>query len=116
MLGVDFGAFRDALFPKLEVLRPQFDCGPQAEVSLGEGRQGRQLRDGVGGEVMQLQMEPVQESPEERTRWKSELALEVRDEHDAFSGCWHRFELVAGASTFDTFGDAPGSLQPLYFG
>ena len=66
--------------------------------------------------MVRLQVEAVQEGPKERTRWESEPALEVRNEHHAFSGYWRGLDLAGWPPTFDALGDAPGSLQPFYLG
>ena len=77
---------RDALLPKLEVLGPQIYCRPEAEISLGESGVSRESSDGIGGEMVWLKSEFVEEGSEKRARGESEAALEVRDEDYAFAG------------------------------
>ena len=69
---------------KLEVARKEVYRGFEAEVSLREGNDSGESGDGVGGEVMNLESELVEEAPEEITNGQSEAALEVRNEDHPF--------------------------------
>ena len=87
---------RDHLPLKLEVARKEVYRGFEAEVSLREGDDAGESSDGVGGEMMNLEPELVQEAPEEITDGQSEAALEVRDEDHPVpcSDLWLEFALV----------------------
>ena len=100
----------------LEILRPDLDGGPKAEVPFAERRERRQLGDGVGRQVVWLQAKSVEEGSEEEARGKSEPSLEMSDENHPFPGCRGWLVLAGGTSALDARRDSPSSPQPIDLG
>ena len=106
---------RDHLPLELEVARKEVYRGFEAEVSLREGDDARESSDGVGGEMMNLEPELVQEAPEEITDGQSEAALEVRDEDHPFPLPDLRLEFALWQATLYPGGNPPSCPEPLDF-
>ena len=106
---------RDHLPLELEVARKEVYRGFEAEVSLREGNDAGESGDGVGGEVMNLESELVEEAPEEITNGQSEAALEVRDEDHPFPFLDLRLEFALWQATLYPGGNPPSRPEPLDF-
>ena len=106
---------RDHLPLELEVARKEVYRGFEAEVSLREGNDAGESGDGVGGEVMNLDSELVEEAPEEITNGQSEAALKVRDEDHPFPLLDLRLEFALRQATLYPGGNTPSRPEPLDF-
>lgn len=100
---------------KLEVARKEVYRGFEAEVSLREGNDAGESGDGVGGEVMNLESELVEETPEEIADGQSEAALKVRDEDHPFPFLDLRLEFALWQATLYPGGNPPSRPEPLDF-
>ena len=106
---------RDHLPLELEVARKEVYRGFEAEVSLREGNNAREGGDGVGGEMMNLEPQLVQEAPEEIANGQSEAALKVRDEDLPFPLLNLRLEFALWQATLYPGGNPPSRPEPLDF-
>ena len=100
---------------ELEVARKKVYRGFEAEVSLRKGDDAGESGDGVGGEVMNLESELVEEPPEEITNGQSKAALEVRDEDHPFPWPDKRLEFTLWKATLYPGGNPPSRPKPLDF-
>ena len=87
---------RNNLFPELEILGPQIDSGPEAEVTLREGDIGRECGDGISRKMVGLETKFVKKSVHEIAGGKTEPTLKVGNKNDILIGLKIRHKLGAG--------------------
>ena len=92
---------------------PSLDSGPKAEIPLHEGGVSRKRNDSVGGKVMRLEAEEIEEVAEEVRGREAESSCKMGQEDDPFAEFRGRDGFYAGSATDNLRGDPARPGQPV---
>jgi RNA-binding protein YhbY len=99
--------------PKSKETGKRLASGTNADISLHKGGITREVKNGVAGKMVRLELVKIKETPEEIGGGEAEAALEVSEKNDVFTGPRHRFDLVARKPAGYSLRNPSGPVKPV---